>query len=294
MIEGFLVKYGSYLWVVKGCEHFDEYVVAYPRYDVVNQVKIKSTGRAIDIARKLGALRYNDCLKLHVPLVKKDDVEYVLDPFNKEHWPMLPEEVNSILGNFSQRELCEIGLTGSYLASTILENIIPRDIDLVIKDVDVGLKTYSLLKDLRERGVAEPLHMIDDFEGTDPETRIKLLQNRILEGVLNKVVYSIRIISCKESRRPICVDHVELVSGEFVVAKEVSPLVMPYIYIAEDGELGQIQVKSLRMRYSEIPVGTRLFVTNCRLEHYSNGEISISLDNRECIVKLVYNTSRSH
>ncbi|MEM0002141.1 MAG: hypothetical protein QXM43_05780 [Desulfurococcaceae archaeon] len=291
MIEGFLIKYGNYLWIVKGCEHFDEYLIAYPRYDVVNQVKIKNMNKAIDIASKLGVLRYNECLKLEVPLINKGNIEYALDPFSKEHWPQLPEEITAILENLEPSELREVGLTGSYLASSILRNIKPRDVDLVIRDINVGLKIYNVLRDLRRKGVSRPLDATEDFEGTEPGTRIKLLQNRVLEGVLNNVVYSIRILSCKENRKPTCIDHAEFFSGELVIVEDVSSMVMPYIYIAENSEIGEIMVKSLRMRYSEIPVGAKLLVSNCRLEQYSSGEKAISLDNRECSVKLVQLTT---
>lgn len=287
MIEGFLIKYENYLWIVKGCEHFDEYFIAYPRYDVVNQVKIKNMKKALDIASKLGVLKYNECLKLEVPLINKRDIEYVLDPFNKKYWPPLPEEITAVLENLEPSEICEVGLTGSYLASSILRNIKPRDIDLVIRDISVGLKVYNVLRDLRQKGISKPLDITEDFEGTDPDTRIKLLQNRVLEGVLNNVVYSIRILSCKENKKPTCIDHARLFSGELVIVKDVSSMVMPYIYIAENSEIGKIMVKSLRMRYSEIPVGTELLVSNCRLEQYSSGEKVISLDNRDCNVKLM-------
>jgi hypothetical protein len=39
------------------------------------------------------------------------------------------------------------------------------------------------------------------------------------------------------------------------------------------------------MRYSEIPVGTRLIVSNCRIEKCIDGSTGISLD--ECTVKLL-------
>jgi hypothetical protein len=286
MIEGYLVKYGGYLWLVKGCEHFDEYLIAYPRYDATNQVKIKDTDRALGVARKLGVVRYDECLKLEVPLVRKDEIEEVLDPFYRESWPQLPREISEILDGLDPGELGEVGLTGSYLASVMLRNIKPRDVDLVIKDEGVGFKIYRKLRDLRERGVAKPLSVIEEHEGTDRETRVKLLRDRVLEGVLGNIVYSIRIVSCKRSAEPVCLENAELLSDELVIVEEVSPIVMPYIYIATSSKLGRIPVRSLRMRYSEVPVGTKLMVSNCRLERYADGSACVSLDGRECVVKL--------
>jgi|GEM_PF-876338 len=284
MIEGYLVKYKNYFWVVKGCEHFDNYIIAYPRYDIINQVKIKSTSRALDIARKLGVLRYNECLKLEVPLLRRDEIEDVLNPFNRDLWPELPREVDLILGDLDSNELRDVGLTGSYLVSTILENIKPRDVDLVIRDVNVGFKVYKKLRELRERGSNKPLEEPEEFEGCDPETRTMLLKSRVLEGVIGDIIYSIRILSCRESFKPICVESYGFYSGELIIVEDISPLIMPYTYIAES-KLGKILVKSLRMRYSEIPVGTRLIVSNCRIEKCIDGSTGISLD--ECTVKLL-------
>jgi len=283
MIEGYIVKYSDYFWVVKGCEHFDDYVIVYPRYDITRQLKIKSTSEALSIAKSLGVVKYNECLKLEVPMLKMSEIEYVLDPFNKELWPRLPREVELIIEDLSSSELCEVGLTGSYLVSALLKNIKPRDVDLVIRDIDVGFKIYSKLRELRERGITRPLGEPGEFEGTDLETRIALLKSRVLEGVIGDVVYSIRILSCRESIKPICVESFDYFSGELIIVEDVSSFVMPYTYIAES-KLGRVLVRSLRMRYSEIPVGSRLVVSNCRLERRADREACISLD--ECTVKL--------
>ena len=284
MIEGYIVKYSGYLWIVKGCEHFDDYLIAYPRYDITNQLKIKSTSEALSIARNLGVIKYNECLKLEVPMLRKSEIEYVLDPFNKELWPRLPREVELIIEDLSSSELREVGLTGSYLVSVFLKNIKPRDVDLVIKDVNVGLKVYNKLREMRERGITKPLEKPGEFEGTDLETRIALLKSRVLEGVIGDVIYSIRILSCRESVKPICVESFEYFSGELVIVEGVSSFVMPYTYIAES-KIGKVLVRSLRMRFSEIPVGSRLIVSNCRLERHADHKIRISLD--ECTVKLL-------
>jgi hypothetical protein len=277
MIEGYLIKFRNYLWVVKGCEHFDDYVIAYPRYDIINHSKIKSLSRALDIARRFGVLRYNECLKLEVPLLRRDEVEEVFDPFNREFWPKLPQEVDLILGGLKPGELSEVGLTGSYLVSVLLDGIKPRDVDLIVRGRVVGSKVYRRLKELREGGVSRPLEVVDEFEGCDPKTRATLLRNRVLEGVIGTTVYSIRIVSCRESVRPTCVEGYEFFSGELVIVEDISSYIMPYTYVAEC-DFGRVLVRSLRMRYSEIPVGTKLLVLNCRLEKYSDGSECISLD----------------
>ena len=286
MIEGYLVKYGDYLWMVKGCEHFDEYIIAYPRYDVSKGIKIKSLDEALSIATKLGVAKYNECLKMKIPLLSRAKIEYVLDPFNKEHWPRLPKKIMKLLNQLDLINSNDVGLTGSYLASTIIKNLKPRDLDLIIKDKSTGIRLYELLKYLRSKGISKPMNIIEDFEGGDQRTRLKLLRYRVLEGILDDIIYSIRIVSCKESRKPHCIEKVNLLNDEIIIIEQISPFIMPYTYLGKSKVLGEVVIRSLRMRYSEIPIGTKLLVNSCRVEYYENGTLNVCLDNRECIVKI--------
>jgi len=289
MIEGYLVKYKGYLWMIKGCEHFNEYIIAYPRYNISKGIKIKSLDEALRIATKLGVVKYNNCLKLKIPLLPRAKIEYVLDPFNRDHWPHLPEKVMALLNKLGLINSNDVGLTGSYLASAIIRNLKPRDLDLIIRDKNIGIRLYKLLRYLRSEGISRSLDNIEDFEGSNQRTRLELLRYRVLEGILDNTIYSIRIVSCRESKEPQCIEKVNLLNDEIVIIEQISPYIMPYTYLSESSALGKVVVRSLRMRYSEIPTGTKLLINNCRVEQYEDGTLNICLDNRECIVKILTN-----
>ncbi|RLG80521.1 MAG: hypothetical protein DRO13_03545 [Thermoprotei archaeon] len=287
LIEGYVVLYKWYLWMVKGCEHPEDGVIAYPRYSVRTGSRIKDLRRAMEYAEKLGVIRYYECLKESLPILPLNSIELVLDPFNRTQWPRLPNSTVKFLENLGIAEHEDVGLTGSYLASTVITGIKPRDIDIIIRNRDLGETLYEKLKLLRASGVAKPVGVVDEFYGTDPGSRLKLLRHRVLEGVFNGIIYSIRILSCKERAKPRCIKKAKLVTDQLTIVEHISPYVMPYTYIAEGEELGTVNVRSLRMRYSEIPLHTRLSIANCRLEYYMDGGYSLSLDNRECRVRVL-------
>ncbi len=287
IIEGYLVAYGPYLWMVKGCEHPRNYFIAYPRYSRLDGSKIKDPARWYAIAKDLGVLKYFDCLKMEVPLIPRDSIKFVLDPFDKKSWPSLPNNVMNFLNSINAFNSEVIGLTGSYLVSKILP-LKPRDLDLIIKDKNEGLRIYNELLNLRGKGLIKPYVESMDFDGTDPRSRNELLRYRILEGVFNNdLVYSIRVLSCIKNREPICIKRVEYYSGKISIAKALSPFIMPYEYEAITEDLNKILVRSQRMRFSEMPTDIDLLVSNCRLEYYENDNVYLSLDNPGCTVKIL-------
>jgi len=285
IVEGYIVAYGPYLWVVKGCEHPKGFFIAYPRYSRRDSLKVKDPLLGLSMAKKLGLTRYIDCLKMEVPLIPRNKIEFVLDPFNRDQWPSLPDNVLLFLNSLDIMN-SKIGVAGSYLVSRFL-SVKPRDLDLIIKGEDCGLKVHNKLIDVRNRGLTRPYMESEDFGGTDPQTRNALLRHRILEGVFNNLVYSIRVISCLKNEELKCISKIEHYTGEVLIIKALSSFVMPYLYNAVLKDYGEIFVRSQRMRFSEIPEGTRFFVRNCRIEYYEDGEIYLSLDNPECAVSIL-------
>jgi hypothetical protein len=286
VIEGYIIAYGPYLWVVKGCEHPKGFFIAYPRYSRSDGLKVKDPSLGVSIARRLGLARYFDCLMIEVPLVPRDKVEFVLDPFDRDQWPQLPGNVVSFFNALNVMGSRYVGLAGSYLVSRILL-VKPRDLDLLIKGEDCGLRIYNRLVDMRVKGLTKPYIEGEDFNGTDPRTRNALLRYRVLEGVFNDLVYSIRVTSCLGNEEPKCISKVEYYTGEVLITKALSPFTMPYTYSAMLKDYGELFMKSQRMRFSEIPEGVRLFVRNCRIEYYEDGKVYLSLDNPECIVSIL-------
>ncbi|WP_054850166.1 hypothetical protein [Vulcanisaeta sp. JCM 14467] len=109
----------------------------------------------------------------------------------------------------------------------------------------------------------------------------------VLEGVYrDKLVYSIRVVSCKQNTEIRPISYISYYTGKVRITQALSPIIMPYIYEAL-GSGGAVLIKSQRMRFSEIPVNTELFLSSCRVERYVSGETYLSLDNPECKVSIV-------
>ncbi|GAB6944321.1 hypothetical protein [Vulcanisaeta sp. JCM 14467] len=285
VIEGYVLLHRDTLWMVKGCEHPINGFIAYPRY-FKDGSKVKDPIHGLDIARRLGLVKYIDGLKMEVPVIPRYAIDSILDPFNRSLWPSLPNIINEFLNEIGALNSEDVGLTGSYLVSSLV-SIKPRDLDLIIRDVREGLRIYDVLKDLREDGITEHHIESKDFSGTDPITRNELLRRRVLEGVYrDKLVYSIRVVSCKQNTEIRPISYISYYTGKVRITQALSPIIMPYIYEAL-GSGGAVLIKSQRMRFSEIPVNTELFLSSCRVERYVSGETYLSLDNPECKVSIV-------
>ena len=285
VIEGFVLLHGDILWMVKGCEHPDDGFIAYPRY-FKDGSKVKDPVHGLSIARRLGLIKYIDDLKMEVPVIPRYAIDGILNPFNRSLWPPLLGIINEFLSEIGALDSGNVGLTGSYLVSGVVP-VKPRDLDLVIKDVQEGLRVYNVLKDLREDGVTKSYVESEDFGGTDPITRNELLRHRILEGIYRgKLVYSIRVLSCKQNTELRPISYISYYTGRVRITQAISPIAMPYTYEAL-GDGGAVLIRSQRMRFSEIPVGAELFLYNCRVERYLSGETYLSLDNPECKVSVM-------
>lgn len=140
-VEGCLARKKDTIWIVKGIEHPDGYLTAFPRYKIIstnNEIKITKLGvkDPEEYFKKLiydsneSRLIYNKCSGRITPVLKVNEIEEFYNPFK----PPICEE-NSfyqpclIIENLSSRiEEAKIGLTGS---SYFMENS-SSDIDLLI------------------------------------------------------------------------------------------------------------------------------------------------------------------
>lgn len=285
VVEGFILLHGDVLWMVKGCEHPSDGFIAYPRY-FRDGSKVKDPNNGLTIARRLGLAKYIDDLKMEVPVIPRYSIDGILNPFNRSLWPPLSGVISEFLNEIGALDSGDVGLTGSYLVSSVIP-VRPRDLDIIIRDVREGLRIYDALRELREDGITKPYVESEDFGGTDPITRNELLRHRVLEGVYrDKLVYSIRVLSCKQNTELRPISYVDYYTGNIRITRALSPIAMPYTYEALSNG-GSVLIRSQRMRFSEIPVGTVLFLSNCRVEHYVSGETYLSLDNPECKVSIV-------
>jgi len=280
--EGFIVLFKGYLWMVKGCRHPEGSIVAYPRYKLGSGVKLKSLSESIRVAERLGYLKLDSCLKTWLPMISEDEIDQMLDPYSSEASGKLFGSFRELFNLLRDAAPGHIGVTGSFLASNLIPQLRPRDLDVVVDGVEAGYSVYRVLKELRMVGLTSPapLDMVGEHEGSDARTREVLLSVRVLEGVYRgEAPYSVRILGC-DVVEDVCVERVEDFSGKLRVVEGVRPISMPYIYRTAEG----ILMVSYRMRFSEIPEGAVLHVDRCRLEEWSSGFRVVSLDAPSCSV----------
>jgi len=273
--------------MVKGCRHPEGSIVAYPRYKPGSGVKLKSLSESVRVAEKLGYLRFDSCLKTWLPMIPEDEIDHVLDPYSSEASGKLFGSFRELFNLLRDVASGRVGVTGSFLASNLIPQLRPRDLDVVVDGIEAGYPVYRVLKELRMMGLTSPasLDVVGEHEGSDAMTREVLLSVRVLEGIYRgEAPYSVRILGC-DVVEDACVEGVEDFSGRLRIVEGMRPISMPYIYRAAEGVL----IVSYRMRFSEIPEGAVLHVDRCRLEEWNNGFRVVSLDTPSCSVVIETN-----
>jgi len=279
VVEGYIlvVDDSSYLWMVRGYHHPHGFFIAVPRY-TGSGGKVKSLRRAFEVASSTGNVMYLEGLARIVPAVRKSSVKRVLDPWS---WSPAGEtiiektanELVELLSDSGGLEKEAIGVTGSLLAKKVLSGLETRDIDIVVAGTRESRKAYEALRKLRGEGLLKPVTgRFSESEVLDPASRTRLARNRILEGTYKGIPYSIRLLSQRVSREhDICHRLVCSWKGVIKITTPVSPYIMPYIYDITVLKSYPVKPKpsklySMRLRLSEIPVGTLLEVSGV-LEH---------------------------
>jgi len=214
--EGFIALFKGYLWMVKGCRRPEGSIVAYPRYKPGAGVKLKSLSESVRVAEKLGYLKFDSCLKTWLPMIPEDEVDHILDPYGSEASKNLFGSFRELFNLLRDTAPGSVGVTGSFLASNLIPQLRPRDLDVVVDGVEAGYPVYRVLKELRMMGLTSPasLDIVGEHESSDTRTREVLLSVRVLEGVYRgEAPYSVRILGC-DVVEDVCVERVEDFSGK--------------------------------------------------------------------------------
>ncbi len=274
-IEGYIVEALGMLWMVKGCYQPPQYVIALPRYGYGGS-RIHSLLLSLSIAAELGCIAVDRCLKRAVPVIPRPAILHVLNPLDAVSRSTLDtraREFIEIITYESGLDTSDIGITGSYLAKTVVRNIAPRDLDIIVYGEEASVKLYRALSKLRREGITEPANAKQFKPGSvSVESWLRLARRRVLEGVYKDLEYSVRAVRCVEEEP--CTSWVEVVERTKLlieITEHVSPFIMPYMYrvrvlrvekdpkgVLEKGMT--INTTSQRMRFSEIPLGTKLRV----------------------------------
>ena len=271
-----IVLNDSSLWIVKGCFHPMDYIIALPR--IINGRKVKRLKDTYRIVGRYYAhfLRYVPELGLKVPLVPKRSIKIFyhalstkcVKGLNKLHdvcWELL-DVIESSCGT-----IC--GITGSLLGGYYSDS---SDIDLICLDKP---KLYDCLLKLRNEGVLSPLtedvfsnELIEVSEGLDSETHLKLITHKVLQGTYKNYRYTLRIINCLRLNSYLGPYDYILRVPIAILKVVTTDYRTPTIFITDiiKSSLSEYTVlnkgKSLcmshRLRYTEIPIGALMVISN--------------------------------
>ena len=302
IVDGYIVSVrgDDYLWMIKDCYHPPKYYIAVPRYGPRGE-KLKILRDSWEIAEARGYIIYDYCLGKLVPAIPRILVDQVLSPY--EWKPAVGDQIDNvamkfreIISHYANVSLEEIGITGSLLARKLVPGLMPEDIDIVVSGISEAVKVYKALQKMRAEGVTRPIPYTirpPDAEVLDRKSRIRLMRKRLLEGIFEGYHYSIRLIPCKTTTN--CIHKIRLLSrwnGVIEIVEQLSPYISPYTYsirvvaTSERNPRPQLLV-STRIRFSEIPVGTRLYVEGDLEYNEGLGVLQLCPDHPGSKVKLL-------
>ncbi len=206
LLEGEIVVYRGIGWIVKGFQHPENYVVAYPRYDLANRRKLTQV-EEIRLVEELS--RYWSCIDRCVPMISVDECRPVVPRAS----PLL-EEFISLLSDATGIDRANIAASGSQ--SLGIESSDP-DLDIVIYASNPRY-VYEALLELRRLGILKPLGLGDAWreylskhsKTMSFETYLRLRKNSVLQGTYRGHRYSVRIVPYTHGFRG-CVEPVKVV-----------------------------------------------------------------------------------
>ncbi|MCD6429047.1 MAG: hypothetical protein J7L12_05510 [Desulfurococcales archaeon] len=297
-LEGDCVElHDGSIWIVKGCHHPINNVIALPR--LVNGRKVKRISKALGIVYRYYRhfITYVDFIGKYVPAIPRSLI--------RKHFSALRAQCPKDAGDIGQlcSELVDLlysecglkcGVTGSLLYGAYSKD---SDIDLVC--MDAGDSTYDCLLKLRKKGVLKKLspasfvvEYIQVSEGLNFTDHLKSVLSRVTQGKYGSRRYTLRIISPERERLvlgPYIFEYyvskviAKIVSSDFrTPSVYAADILKPYIAVGE-----KAFIVSFRVRFTEIPENSILLISNALLALRRDGTIVISLDNPGTYVKIL-------
>ncbi|MEM4718427.1 MAG: hypothetical protein QXE81_06720 [Desulfurococcaceae archaeon] len=258
-LEGEAYLHQGVIYIAKGYQHPDGYVVAYPRYNALNRSKLLAHEYI-----KHGIYKYWDCIKQVVPLIPLKKSFKLYSTYNIEVSYIL-EFIRSLL----DREK-EVYLTGSSLINKEF-----NDIDVVIYGSDES--TVDNIERLFNQGVLSRSYYIlirehreKHFDKMKLEEYLKIKKNTILHGLFRNIHVNFKLVELEKGFNT-CIDPVEkysIYTGLIEVVKPINPHLIPARYV---GIIGgeEITIESLREIYAELTPG-KYYAENARVEDRSS------------------------
>jgi len=264
------------LWIVKGCFHPMNYTIALPR--IINGKKLKRLREMYRVVARYYAhfLKYIPELGLRAPLVPKGFIRtfyHALSTKCVEGLSRLHNICRELLDIIESNCSTECGITGSLLGGYYVDS---SDIDLICLDRP---KLYDCLLKLQSEGVLTPLtedvfgsELVDVNEGLDSRSHLKLITHKVLQGTYKGYRYTLRIINCSRLNNYLGPYDYVLRVPKAVLKVVTTDYRTPSIFDVDIIKLplseyimrnrGRSLCISHRLRYTEIPIGALMLVSN--------------------------------
>ncbi|MGC8975930.1 MAG: hypothetical protein ACP5KB_07030 [Thermoprotei archaeon] len=267
LVEGDMLRLrdGS-LWVVKGCYHPPEGVVAVPRVFEGRKIKRLSEAYLIVWRYYRHYMRFLPELGKVAPVIPHYEIYGCLKSLGgvvrlHENLSRLHDVALDLIKLLSGRGL-ECGLSGSLLGGYYTED---SDVDLVC--VDQLTNSYEVLRELRDSRITENLSLSDALEEAlsvselVPSTHhVRILQRKLTQGKFRGIKYTLRVLDCGEEKEflgPYDTNIEELVIIKLLSTSHKTPAVYRVSLLRPELARGaNAHLISYRARLTELPQGT--------------------------------------
>lgn len=247
LLEGEVVAYNGLGWIVKGYQHPEKSVIAFPRYDLLNRRKLVSH----EVMRLVEEhAEWWSCLKVKAPLLPLDNIAKYRPAM------MVPSAVEEITWILELSPL-QIEVSGSYLVNPEEAG----DIDVVVYGATDEVADRIRL--LIERGVFKRPSLwilyreftIKHVGALDVETYLASKSKTILSLALEGITVNLRLYGLKRGLSK-CVDAVESrrgFRGIIELTDQANPILPSRRKALFEGD--EVYFETHRELYAELPPG---------------------------------------
>lgn len=255
MLEGECFQYDSKIWFVKGFQHPEGFIVAYPRYNLFTKERVGFFDSV-----------YWSCVKQEIPLVPLSNVKQYSYSLNSS----VREFVLKLFIDCSG--LCEnnVVVTGS----TVM-GVESGDLDIIVYGVDesdvedIHKSLSACFKPINEYNLIKEYYMKHKVD-TDLYTYLSLKRNTKLHYLFGNLHVNVKYVFFDKGWSN-CIEPVDSFSsfkGYVEVVESIRKYAIPTLYVVKHDD-EELYLWSLREIYAEIPEG--IYFIEGRLEKRPNG-----------------------